>query len=438
MLRKEILYLRHVIRMVFCNRLRLFLSVGGLFVGLLILTVGNIFLESYYSDCMGKAESFSEYSLLLEVSAEKENLRLVKEFMGEPDTEFEMCELATPIFSRTYTNNRTCSMKTFVVGVTDMRKAQVLCDYSKPSAIPTSGKLLEGRFINLSDSAEQNRVVVIDKLSADIMFGDDSPIGHKIYVDANGAFVRSDVTDSRIGFEIVGVFEQERATAENHAAYRRFVAQEKEDLVLDMKAYIPETCFRELFSSSDAKLMYCWKEDNAKAYKGLLAKAETCKKVFEGRCPVFRFSTREEVVSELHKEMKPLRLFLWMILGLLILVSGVCSMNIMFFAVKERMEEIGIKKAMGATRADLILQFLLEGIVTAYIAMIPALLVGSGIALLLGDYVREALLSGFPILITSKTVLTTVIVASLYGVLFSLFPSCYGANANAVEMLRFE
>lgn len=127
-----------------------------------------------------------------------------------------------------------------------------------------------------------------------------------------------------------------------------------------------------------------------------------------------------------------------MILGLLILVSGVCSMNTMFFAVKERMEEISIRKAMGATRTDLILQFLLEGIQTSYIAMIPALLAGSGIAMLLGDYVREALLSGFPIIISKKTVLTTVIVANLYGILFSLLPSYYGARANAVEMLRFE
>ena len=46
-----------------------------------------------------------------------------------------------------------------------------------------------------------------------------------------------------------------------------------------------------------------------KAYKELQAKAEACKKVYESRCPVFQFSTREEVMSELHKEMKPLRLF---------------------------------------------------------------------------------------------------------------------------------
>lgn len=74
-------------------------------------------------------------------------------------------------------------------------------------------------------------------------------------------------------------------------------------------------------------------------------------------------------------------------------------MNTMFFSVKERMGEIGIKKSLGASKWDITVQFMLEG-------------------------VFMALMAG--------------IVAGLYGIVFSFLPSFYGANIKVVDALRFE
>lgn len=75
-------------------------------------------------------------------------------------------------------------------------------------------------------------------------------------------------------------------------------------------------------------------------------------------------------MSQTEEELKPLRRFLLLIMLVLLMISGVNAMSTMFFSVKERINEIGIKKALGATRIEILNQFILEGMMMAFIASI--------------------------------------------------------------------
>ena len=113
-------------------------------------------------------------------------------------------------------------------------------------------------------------------------------------------------------------------------------------------------------------------------------------------------------------------------------------MSIMFFAVKERINEIGIKKALGATSLDILNQFITEGIFMALIAAIMSVTLGIVFTIALQGYLTEFLYISFEAHINIRNVVTPLLVAVIYGFIFSIIPSVYGARFKITESLRFE
>jgi len=128
-----------------------------------------------------------------------------------------------------------------------------------------------------------------------------------------------------------------------------------------------------------------------------------------------------------------LTLFLGAIAGISLLVGGIGIMNIMLVSVTERTREVGIRKAVGATKRDILLQFLLEAIM---LSLIGGLL---GIALGMG---ASALITNLSADLTTRVTLQTVAlasgVASAIGLVFGVYPAMRAANLRPIEALRYE
>jgi putative ABC transport system permease protein len=115
-----------------------------------------------------------------------------------------------------------------------------------------------------------------------------------------------------------------------------------------------------------------------------------------------------------------------------LLVGGIVVMNIMLVSVTERTKEIGIRKAIGARRMDILSQFLIEAVVVT--ALGGAIGVGTGFGL---AYLISALI-GFPLLVSVMAAVLGVGISSLVGIVSGLWPAWRAAKLDPIEALRAE
>jgi putative ABC transport system permease protein len=115
-----------------------------------------------------------------------------------------------------------------------------------------------------------------------------------------------------------------------------------------------------------------------------------------------------------------------------LLVGGIVVMNIMLVSVTERTKEIGIRKAIGARRKDILSQFLIEAVVVTALGGVIGVGTGFGLA-----YVISALI-GFPLLISVMSAVLGVGISSLVGIISGLWPAWRAAKLDPIEALRAE
>jgi putative ABC transport system permease protein len=118
--------------------------------------------------------------------------------------------------------------------------------------------------------------------------------------------------------------------------------------------------------------------------------------------------------------------------GISLVVGGIVVMNIMLVSVTERTKEIGIRKAIGARRKDILTQFLIEAVTVTAIGGAIGVVTGFGLA-----YVISALI-GFPLLVSVTSAVLGVGVSALFGIASGLWPAWRAAKLDPIEALRAE
>jgi putative ABC transport system permease protein len=129
---------------------------------------------------------------------------------------------------------------------------------------------------------------------------------------------------------------------------------------------------------------------------------------------------------------RTMQLLIAVIAAISLLVGGIGIMNIMLVSVTERTREIGIRMAVGARAADILVQFLIEAVVLALLGGLV------GIALGIGAAVAVAVLIGWPVLIDPWMVLLAFAVSGGVGVFFGFYPACKASRLDPIEALRYE
>ena len=151
----------------------------------------------------------------------------------------------------------------------------------------------------------------------------------------------------------------------------------------------------------------------------------------------FTIFTQDEFLSTFKTIPGVLTIFLGGIAAISLLVGGIGIMNIMLVSVTERTREIGLRKALGARKRDILIQFLTEAVLLSLVGGIGGILLGWGISVAVAKIAAASKAPITPVVSTDAILLATLFSAAV-GIFFGFYPANRAANFVPVEALRYE
>jgi putative ABC transport system permease protein len=264
----------------------------------------------------------------------------------------------------------------------------------------------QGRFITDADSDNERFVMVLGSQVAEALFPDRSPIGESVRMDNRP-------------YRVVGVL----------AHKGQLLGQS-----LDMVAFVPFKSFLSVYGKRDFQIDIGVndKKDLDKAedeVTGILRRARNVPPDKPDDFSIFR----AEQLADFYNGLTSALFGVAVAVGIItLIVGGIGIMNIMLVSVRERTREIGVRRALGARRRTIVIQFLLEASAVSALGGVIGTVVGLGMAKLL------AAVTSLTAAVQPLTVVGGVGFAALVGLIFGIWPAARAAQLDPVEALRHE
>ena len=278
-------------------------------------------------------------------------------------------------------------------------------------------QVADGEFISNAQVEARSMVAVLGSSVAETLFGQTSPVGQ--YIKING-----------LRFTVIGVLQSKGGTG--FGSQDDVVMAPLTTVMYRLSSARTSTGERNV-SSINVQVVSANQVDAA--IQQITSILEQRHNITNGQDD-FSITSQNSVIQSLQNSTQVWVILLGAIAGISLLVGGIGIMNIMLVSVTERTREIGIRKALGAKRRDILLQFLIEAALMSLIGGAIGVLVGWGFSALisgmsLGGTTIETVMSvNIPIL--------AVCVSAAIGILFGLYPAYRAARLNPIEALRYE
>jgi macrolide transport system ATP-binding/permease protein len=266
-----------------------------------------------------------------------------------------------------------------------------------------------GNFFSQEDVSSRAKVALLGTTVVSNLFGDQNPVGEQIKIN-------------RINFTVIGVLPSKGA-----GGFR-----DQDDVIL---VPITTAMFR-VFGKQYIDLIYVEGvstdvlDDLQDGITTLLNKQHRIS--LKDQDTAFQVRNMSDIKATLESMTKTMSMLLGSIAAISLLVGGIGIMNIMLVSVTERTKEIGLRKAIGANRQDIMIQFLIESVVLSLIGGLSGVAVGVGVSLLM------ALVIGWAVKVSIFSIILATGFSLFIGLVFGIWPAHKASLLNPIEALRFE
>jgi len=382
------------IKSIMGNKMRSLLTMLGIIIGVAAVIIMISLVQGSTKSILSRLESMGTNMISVTLTGQKSNKVLtMKEMQALVDKNPSLLSAVAPTINSNVTIKvGTENAKTSLIGTNDAY-----------STILNTKVQAGGRFMSAMDVQERRNVAMIGSYIAKLTYPDTSPIGKEIKIEGQI-------------FTIIGILEVKSTSTAGST---------------DDRVMIPYTTATRLIKNSSVR-SFSFQAYNTEVSDKTLAVLNTYLKKelkSEDAYRVFNQADLLETVSEMTGVMTAM---LGGIAGISLLVGGIGIMNIMLVSVTERTREIGIRKAIGARRKSILIQFLIESIVVSCMGGIIGVIVGMLGTWGIGNLIKISATPSF------GTILLAGGFSIAVGVFFGLYPANKASKLNPIEALRFE
>ena len=261
-----------------------------------------------------------------------------------------------------------------------------------------------GRFIADIDNDYRQKVAVLGSTTAQELFNNQSPVDQYVLINGDR-------------YKVVGVLNSKGGTQ----------GQNDDETVI-----IPFSTAQRLMQTTHIQQFYAQSTSQDTLNSAMMLIKMNLSQIFNGDTDSFSVFNQQDIMDTMSSVSKTMTMMLGGIASISLLVGGIGIMNIMFVSVTERTKEIGIRKAIGAKRKNILVQFLIESIVLSAIGGIVGIVLG-----VLATKVY-ALATDATVAYSLSVILFAFLFSVIVGVVFGVFPANKASKLHPIQALRFE
>ncbi|QQE80653.1 ABC transporter permease [Alicyclobacillus sp. SO9] len=269
-------------------------------------------------------------------------------------------------------------------------------------------KMARGRFFNLEEQRAKGNVGVIGSTAAQNIFGNANPVGKTVWI--NG-----------LSFRIIGELQSQGSSGPTNR---------------DDKIIVPLTTLQARLTGTTNPSTIYLSAKNGQSMTAAQNQATLILRQSHGlgftQSNDFTITNQASLLNTLQGVSKTMEGFLGGIAGISLIVGGIGIMNIMLVSVTERTREIGLRKALGATKGTILRQFLVESALVGIIGGFIGIGLGSGAGIAIGNVMKT------PVQISLTAVWISFVVSLVVGLVFGIYPAFRAAWLSPIDALRFE